>query len=126
MRVQTLLLFAPVLLSGQASAQFYPAPAPAPAPGPRHSPPEIATSVSKTPTFGGAVGRVYSDIDEGRRAGQLTHRQARALRREAGEIGTLEQRYGVDGLSDSESAELNNRIAALLSAINAQRSGVIK
>jgi hypothetical protein len=122
MRAQTLLFFAPILLSAQASAQFYPAPGP----GPRRSPPEVATTVSRPSSTWPQVGRVYSDIDEGRRAGQLTHGQARALRREAGEIATLEQRYAADGLSDSEAAELNNRIAALVSAINAERSGVIK
>jgi hypothetical protein len=86
----------------------------------------IATSTSSSPSIGSGLGNVFSNIDEGRRAGQLSHRQARQLRLEADEISTLEQRYAIDGLSDSEAAELNNRIAALNSLVNADRSGVTK
>jgi hypothetical protein len=86
----------------------------------------IATSTSSSPSIGSGLVSVFSNIDEGRRAGQLSHRQARQLRLEADEISTLEQRYAVDGLSDSEAAELNNRIAALNSLVNADRSGVTK
>src|SRR5690348_14461572 len=85
-RRHMVLLVTAVVLAFPASAQFYPAPGP----GPRRSPPEVATTVSRPSSAGPQVGRVYSDIDEGKRAGQLTHRQARALRREAGEITTLE------------------------------------
>lgn len=119
MRAQTLLLFAPLLFSAQASAQFYPAPGP----GPRRSPPMIATNVSGTPSVGLQMSKIYSDIDEGRRAGQLSRHEAKQLRLQAEEINTLEERYAAGGLSDSEAAELNNRIDALLSAINADRSG---
>jgi hypothetical protein len=86
----------------------------------------IATSVSATPSVGRQIGKIYSDIYEGRRAGQLSHREARELRIQAEEIETLEARYAVDGLSGSEAAELNNRMDALLGTINAKRSGVTK
>ena len=122
MRRYAILLVAVVPFATVAPAQFYPAPGP----GPRRSPPAVATTVSPSRSIGPGIAQVYSDINVGRSAGQLSHRQARQLRLEAGEINALERRYSVDGLSDAEAAELNNRIAALLSAINAERSGVIK
>lgn len=122
MRRHVISLFSVALFATAASSQFYPAPGP----GPRRSPPAIVTTVSRSPSIEPGIAKVYSDIDAGRSAGQLSHRQARQLRLEVGEISALEQRYSVDGLSDAESAELNNRIAALLSAINGERSGVIK
>jgi hypothetical protein len=82
--------------------------------------------MSQTRSIAPQIGRVYSDIDQGRSAGQLSRKQAKQLRIEAEERGVLEQRYAVDGLSDSEAAELNTRIEALVGVINAERSGGIK
>jgi hypothetical protein len=86
----------------------------------------IATTVSKPAPNGPQLGGIFSDIDAGRRTGQLSHKQAKELRREAGEISVLETRYAADGLSDSEAAELQTRAEVLRSIINAKRSGVIK
>ncbi|WP_137869801.1 MULTISPECIES: hypothetical protein [Sphingopyxis] len=60
-------------------------------------------------------------IRDGRDAGQLSKREARALRREAGQISTLADRYGRDGLSDSERRELEMRAQVLRDLTAAQR-----
>lgn len=122
MRGYGLLLLTSTLFAVPASAQFYPAPGP----GPRRSPPMIATTVSKPAPDGPQLGSIFSDIDAGRRTGQLSHKQAKELRLEAGEISALEARYAADGLSDSEAAELQTRTEVLRSIINAKRSGVLK
>lgn len=45
-------------------------------------------------------------VDRRRKAGELTRREARQLRREIAVIGSLADRYGRDGLSASERREL--------------------
>jgi hypothetical protein len=72
------------------------------------------------------VRTVLADINQGAHAGQLSHRQAKELRREAGEITQLEERYAAGGLSNAEAAELQNRIEVLRALTNAKRSGVIR
>lgn len=62
------------------------------------------------------------NIREGRESGQLSRREARALRRESRQIAVLEERYRSGGLSESERAELESRIAALRSVTGAKRS----
>jgi hypothetical protein len=121
MRAHIALLVTGILAATSASAQFYPAPGP----GTHRAPPAVASTSVKNSTVPN-IGLVYRDIDEGRRNGQLSHRQARELRREAGEISTLEQRYAADGMSDSEAAELQNRVEALKSITDSKRSGLIK
>lgn len=60
-------------------------------------------------------------IGAAREAGQLSRRDARALDREARLIGRLGLRYGRDGLSGAERAELETRAAALRARINRPR-----
>ncbi len=60
-------------------------------------------------------------IGAAREAGQLSRREARALDREARLIGRLSARYGRDGLSGSERAELETRAAALRARVNRPR-----
>ena len=62
-------------------------------------------------------------IRDGRASGQLSRREARALRRESRQIAVLEERYARGGLSESERAELESRILALRSVTGAKRSG---
>lgn len=62
-------------------------------------------------------------IREGRDSGQLSRREAKALRREKRQIAVLEERYAHGGLSESERAELESRILALRSVTSAKRSG---
>ena len=68
------------------------------------------------------LGQADHNIREGRESGQLSRREARALRRESRQIATLERRYARGGLSESERAELQSRIAALRSVTGAKRS----
>ena len=71
---------------------------------------------------GPGIGREVDDledrIDRARDSGALTRREARRLDREARAIGRLERRYGRDGLSQSERAELENRARYLRDSIN--------
>lgn len=68
------------------------------------------------------LGQADRSIRDGRESGQLSRREARALRRESRQIATLERRYARGGLSQSERAELESRIAALRSVTGAKRS----
>jgi hypothetical protein len=122
MRVLAFLLVTGTFVAAPASSQFYPAPGP----GPHRTPTLVVTSRSGPTRISPDVAGVLNDIHEGTRQGQLSHRQARELRLQADEIRMLEQRYAVNGLSDSEAAELNNRVEALRGIVNAQRSNGTK
>lgn len=120
MRACVYLFAATIVSAGPVSAQFYSSPLHAPRP-------TTAPIVGSTsPTIGREVGAVFKDIHDGVHEGQLSHSQARELRREADEIGHLEELYATDGLSDSEIAELQNRIEVLRSITDAKRSGTVK
>jgi len=122
MRTHSPLLVVSMLVAVPLPAQFYPAPGPKSRPA--HS--SVPDSSGATGATGPVLGQVYRDIDEGARHGQLSHQQAKGLRREAREIGALEERYAIDGLTDSEAAELQNRVEVLKSLTDAKRSGVVK
>jgi hypothetical protein len=62
-------------------------------------------------------------IDDARDSGRISGREARAYRREARLIGRLAVRFGSDGLSASESAELEFRARALSGRISAPSQG---
>lgn len=68
------------------------------------------------------LGQAERSIREGREHGQLSRREARQLRRESRQIAILEERYQRGGLSQSERAELETRIAVLRSVTGAKRS----
>jgi hypothetical protein len=121
MRAYGALLVVGIFFSSSASAQFYRSPAPVPRP---RAP--VLTSSPSSPARNMEMQAIYADIHDGARYGQLSHKQAKELRREAGEIGVLEQRYPEGGLSDSEAAELRTRAAVLHAIVNAKRSGVVK
>lgn len=112
------LLFA-AGISVPASAQFYKSPAPVP-----RAP--VLTTTPATRGMSIDIHGVFGDIHDGAETGQLSHQQARQLRREAAEISQLEQRYAAGGLSDVEATELRTRAEVLRGIINAKRSGVIK
>lgn len=61
-------------------------------------------------------------ISAGRRNGDLTRTEAKALRREARQIGALADRYAGDGLSDPERREIDMRVHLLRAQVIAQRS----
>lgn len=68
------------------------------------------------------LGQADRSIRDARESGQLSKHEARALRRESRQIAALERRYARGGLSESERAELEARIAALRSVTGAKRS----
>jgi hypothetical protein len=119
MRGYRLLLIVSAFFTSAASAQFYSVPAHV------QRPPTTISRTSSTAS-GPVIGDVYADIRTGSRNGQLSHKQAKELRREAAEISALEARYAADGLSDAEAAELQTRAEVLRSIIRAKRSGVIR
>jgi hypothetical protein len=73
------------------------------------------------PTIGRELRETRDRIDRGRDNGDLSKREARALRREATQIGTLADRYGQDGISEAEHRELEMRTRVLQSQVDIQR-----
>ena len=73
------------------------------------------------PGLGRELGQIRRQIDNGRDTGQLTRGQARRLQREARAIGSLGRRYGRDGVSPSERAELDARTNVLRDKVNRGR-----
>jgi hypothetical protein len=77
---------------------------------------------------GPGIGREVRDlegrIDRARESGALPRGEARRLEREARAIGRLASRYGRDGLSASERAELENRANYLRDAIARPRPSI--
>ncbi|WP_260583208.1 hypothetical protein [Sphingopyxis sp. PET50] len=65
------------------------------------------------PSIGSDLLDLRDRIDARRETGDLSKREARALRREARQIEALTERYGRDGLSDSERREIDMRTQAL-------------
>ena len=57
-------------------------------------------------------------IERARERGTITRREARQLKREARQIGTLARRYGRDGLSEPERAELATRAQLIRAAVD--------
>ena len=67
--------------------------------------------------------QIRGDIRKGRDSGQLSRREARQLRRESYQIDRIQSRFGHDGLSDSESAELITRRQLLREDVLRKRGG---
>lgn len=106
------ILTAAFLFAAPASAQGWGGYSPAPAP-----------RVPRDSGISGQLGKTRGDTNAGRRSGQLTRSEARALRRERAAVGTMERRFARDGLSDSERAELQTRVEILRANTAARRSG---
>jgi len=70
----------------------------------------------------GEIGQIDDSIRDGRRSGQLTRSEASRLRREGRQIEVLEDRFGSDGLSSDEQAEIDNRTAVLNDQVIAART----
>ena len=67
--------------------------------------------------LGGQIRQLEERIDDLRDTGQITRRQARAMRRDAHAIADSWWVFGSDGLSDSEADELQNRLLAANSLV---------
>lgn len=75
------------------------------------------------PPLGKELRDIEGRIDRARDSGGLSPREARRLDREARAVGRLARRYGRDGLSPSERAELEARTAYLSDTVNRPRRG---
>ena len=114
-----LLLALPLLLilPTAADARFTPR---TPPPG-NHMPGISGTGIgSADPALGRDLRRARDLISQGREDGDLSKKEARALRREARQIDALAERYGRDGLSESEQRELEMRVQVLRAQTIAQ------
>lgn len=89
---------------------------------------DILLPAPANPTIGrsASVSREVRDIreqiDAGRESGQLSRREARALRRQGYRIEASSGRYASGGYSDAEIAMLRSRTEALRSATVAKRT----
>ncbi|HYG47722.1 MAG TPA: hypothetical protein VD846_07240 [Allosphingosinicella sp.] len=81
------------------------------------SSPFLGDSRLPGPGIGREVRDLRDRIGRARDSGHLTRAEARRLEREARAIGRLGRRYGRDGLSPSEQAELESRAAYLRGAV---------
>lgn len=79
-------------------------------------------TLSAEPTLGHDLRKVRDLIGQGLEDGDLSKKEAKALRREARQIDTLADRYGRDGLSESERREFDMRVQVLRAQTTAQRS----
>ncbi|WP_260926788.1 hypothetical protein [Novosphingobium sp. 9] len=66
--------------------------------------------------------RTRAVIDEARSSGHLSHHESKALRRQAGYIDALADRFGADGYSPSKLKELDFRERALEGLAGAAKS----
>ncbi len=110
------VLIAPL---GTANAQFVPRSPPS---GDRMPGIVDRGTTPAQPTIGRELLKSRNQIRQGQKDGDLSKREARALRREARQIDALADRYSADGLSDSERRELDMRVRALQSLTAAQRT----
>jgi hypothetical protein len=85
--------------------------------------PFIGDSSLSGPGAGREARDIRRDIRSGRQSGQLSRTEARQLGREAKRIGLSDRRYRRDGLSSSESRELQMRVLALRGRVAAARLG---
>jgi hypothetical protein len=83
--------------------------------------PFLPDSRLPAPPLGKDLRDIDARIDAARDGGRLSPREARRLDREAGAIARLARIYGRDGLSPSESAELEARARYLRDAVNRPR-----
>lgn len=69
----------------------------------------------------GQIGQLHRRIADLRETGQITRAEARAMRRQAGSVAVFYSAYEGDGISDSEAAELQNRILVAHSLVRPTR-----
>lgn len=69
----------------------------------------------------GQIGQLRRRIDDLRDSGQISRAEARAMRRETARAALFHSVYRGDGISDSEAAELQNRIFVAHSLVRPSR-----
>lgn len=82
----------------------------------------IAYDPSGGPGMASQALKIRKRVEDGRDSGQLSRPEAKALKREARQIGRLSRRYGHGGLSEGERRELQARIDYLNGMVSARRS----
>ncbi len=115
MRPALLCLLAAGALAAPASAQIAGKPDYGPVPAAN---PFLPDSRLPGPPLGKELRDIDRRIDRARDSGRISPREARRLDREARAIGRLGRRYGRDGISPSERAELEARAGSLRDAVN--------
>lgn len=121
MRRLATIAFALVSLSLAASAEARIAERHPPRDVQRPPNPLIGDSRQRGPSIGREVGDIRERLERARENGTISRREARQLRREARLIDALAHRYGRDGMSSSERAELEARAHYLRGAVNRPR-----
>jgi hypothetical protein len=127
MRVLAVAVVAVVVTATPASAQLSRAMrdysgTSAPIRGDIRLPAPVNPTVARSTTVSREVRDIREQVDAGRASGQLSRREARALRREGHRIEAASRRYASGGYSDAELAMLRSRSEALRSAVVAKRS----
>lgn len=85
--------------------------------------PTAGSSVTpRGPSIGQQLRKTRRDIRNGLESGQLTRREAKALRRQAARIAAMAERHAEGGLSGPETAALESQAEMLRGAVVAQRS----
>lgn len=121
MFVVALTAAAPASAQLTRATRAFPA-ASAPIRGDIRLPAPVNPTVERSVSVRREVSDIRDDIRTGRETGQLSRREARALRGQAGWIRRASTRFGRDGYSYAELSLLRSRIEALRSAVVAKRS----
>ena len=87
----------------------------------RPNEPELQRPTVLDAGVGGDIHDIRQRIKGGRKSGQLSRRDAKALRRNTALIGEMNDRFARDGLSAGEQAELRTRVDQLRAQVEYQR-----
>ena len=83
--------------------------------------PAASRNPTNAPGWARDLGDAYRRIDKGHDSGQLSRRETRRLKRQAGHVADLGEWYQQGGLSDAESRELETRALVLRDQVDARR-----
>ncbi len=83
--------------------------------------PERVHDRHRSAELAGQIGQLRRRIHDLRETGQISRAEARAMRREAARIALFHSAYEGDGISDSEAAELQNRLFVAGSTVRPSR-----
>ncbi|TDW65006.1 hypothetical protein EDF57_103180 [Novosphingobium sp. PhB55] len=84
-----------------------------PAPRPGTASPDAARQTADEASYRIDLRKADQAIREGRESGRLSKQEAKGLRKEQRQIGSLAERYGSDGMSPREADELYMRSRVL-------------
>ncbi|HVJ00338.1 MAG TPA: hypothetical protein VM657_14870 [Sphingomonas sp.] len=87
----------------------------------RPNEPELRRPIALDAGVDGDIHDIRQRIKDGRKSGQLSRHDAKALRRNAALIGEMNDRFARDGLSAVEQAELQTRVEVLRAQVDYRR-----